>query len=82
MRELTLSGAPFTLRSYQDDSAERILGAGQRRRRQRRVVLPCGAGKTIVGMAAMLKAQCATLILAPTPSPCASGFANCSTGPP
>jgi len=27
------------------------------------VVLPCGAGKTIVGMAAMEKLQCATLIL-------------------
>lgn len=65
IRETTLGGQPFSLRSYQEDSASVFWAQGSAAGGSGVIVLPCGAGKTIVGMAAMLKAQCATLILAP-----------------
>lgn len=65
LRETTLGGQPFSLRSYQEDSASVFWAQGSPAGGSGVIVLPCGAGKTIVGMAAMLRAQCATLILAP-----------------
>jgi DNA excision repair protein ERCC-3 len=65
IRETTLGGQPFSLRSYQEDSASVFWAQGSAAGGSGVIVLPCGAGKTIVGMSAMLKAQCATLILAP-----------------
>ncbi|NEW05442.1 DEAD/DEAH box helicase family protein [Paenibacillus sp. SYP-B3998] len=55
---------PFQLRDYQKhavDAFQRIgdgggVGSGV-------LVLPCGAGKTVVGIAAMARCSCATLIL-------------------
>ena len=57
------SGEPFALRSYQRQAVEAFHAAGQLRGGSGVVALPCGAGKTIVGMAIMEKLQCATLIL-------------------
>lgn len=65
LREITLSGQPFSLRAYQADSAEVYWAQGSAAGGSGVIVLPCGAGKTIVGLAAMHKAQCATLILTP-----------------
>jgi DNA excision repair protein ERCC-3 len=65
LRETALTGQPFSLRSYQDDSADVFWARGSAAGGSGVIVLPCGAGKTIVGLAAMHKAQCATLILAP-----------------
>ncbi|MCL6512644.1 MAG: DEAD/DEAH box helicase, partial [Anaerolineae bacterium] len=65
LRPITLSGQPFELRHYQADAAEVYWAQGSAAGGSGVVVLPCGAGKTIVGIAAMHKAQCATLILAP-----------------
>ncbi len=48
----------WTLRDYQRDAAEGFWAGGSGV-----VVLPCGAGKTIVGAAAMAQAQATTLIL-------------------
>ncbi|TYL45000.1 DEAD/DEAH box helicase [Nocardioides sp. BGMRC 2183] len=48
----------WTLRDYQRDAAESFWHGGSGV-----VVLPCGAGKTIVGAAAMAQAQATTLIL-------------------
>jgi DNA excision repair protein ERCC-3 len=48
----------WTLRNYQSDAAESFWHGGSGV-----VVLPCGAGKTIVGAAAMAHAQATTLIL-------------------
>ena len=48
----------FHLRTYQRDAAEGFWSGGSGV-----VVLPCGAGKTVVGMAAMARAQATTLIL-------------------
>ncbi|OPH53039.1 helicase [Paenibacillus ferrarius] len=53
--------APFQLRDYQQhavDAFHRIDAEGSGV-----LVLPCGAGKTIVGIAAMARCGCATLIL-------------------
>jgi DNA excision repair protein ERCC-3 len=60
-----LSGAPFALRNYQVDAAEVFWAGGAAAGGSGVVVLPCGAGKTLVGIAAMHKAQCATLVLTP-----------------
>jgi DNA excision repair protein ERCC-3 len=65
LRETTLGGQPFSLRGYQSDSADVFWAQGSNAGGSGVIVLPCGAGKTIVGLAAMLKAQTATLILAP-----------------
>ncbi len=48
----------FVVRAYQQDAADAFWAGGSGV-----IVLPCGAGKTIVGMAAMMKAQATTLIL-------------------
>jgi DNA excision repair protein ERCC-3 len=48
----------FHLRTYQRDAAQSFWDGGSGV-----IVLPCGAGKTMVGMAAMAKAQATTLIL-------------------
>ncbi len=59
-RDETLGGEPFCLRPYQEAAVaafgESGLGHGV-------VVLPCGAGKTVVGMGAMIREGCETLIL-------------------
>ena len=48
----------FHVRTYQQHAADAFWAGGSGV-----VVLPCGAGKTVVGMAAMIKAQATTLIL-------------------
>ncbi len=60
-----LTGAPFELRHYQSDAADVYWANGSPAGGSGVIVLPCGAGKTIVGMAAMARAQTATLILCP-----------------
>ncbi|MEO8495090.1 MAG: DNA repair helicase XPB, partial [Planctomycetota bacterium] len=63
LREQTLSGAAFRLRDYQDAAADVFHAAGAARGGSGVIVLPCGAGKTIVGLACMAKLQTSTLIL-------------------
>jgi DNA excision repair protein ERCC-3 len=55
---IALDQTGWTLRSYQQEAAESFWHGGSGV-----VVLPCGAGKTIVGAAAMAHAQATTLIL-------------------
>lgn len=57
------SGDPFHLRPYQKTAADLFYQAGQARGGSGVIVLPCGAGKTMVGMAAMAAIQQKTLIL-------------------
>jgi DNA excision repair protein ERCC-3 len=59
----TRSGDPFHLRPYQKTAADLFYQAGQARGGSGVIVLPCGAGKTMVGMAAMAAIQQQTLIL-------------------
>jgi len=63
LRQTTSDGTPFILRPYQQDAASAFYAGGSLHGGSGVVVLPCGAGKTMVGMAAMEKLQCATLIL-------------------
>jgi DNA excision repair protein ERCC-3 len=60
------SGAPFVLRHYQQEAADIFYAAGKAHGGSGVIVLPCGAGKTMVGMAVMAQTQCATLILTPS----------------
>lgn len=53
----------FGLRRYQEDAARAFFAAGSARGGTGVVVLPCGAGKTIVGMAAMHLVKAHTLVL-------------------
>lgn len=55
---IALDTADWTLRPYQSEAAESFWHGGSGV-----VVLPCGAGKTLVGAAAMAHAQATTLIL-------------------
>jgi DNA excision repair protein ERCC-3 len=65
LRELTLKGDSFALRGYQMESADVYWAGGSAAGGSGVIVLPCGAGKTMVGLAAMSRAQTATLILCP-----------------
>ncbi|MDP6117606.1 MAG: helicase-associated domain-containing protein, partial [Planctomycetota bacterium] len=53
MKETALSGEPFELRAYQTDSVEAFHAGGSESGGHGVIVLPCGAGKTIVGIAAI-----------------------------
>ncbi|GHV79397.1 DEAD/DEAH box helicase [Spirochaetia bacterium] len=57
------SGRPFTLRDYQADAARSVLGNRGPGTGYGVVVLPCGSGKTMVGMALMAILKTNTLIL-------------------
>ncbi|MFZ4615564.1 MAG: DNA repair helicase XPB [Rectinemataceae bacterium] len=57
------SGGPFSLRHYQSDSLAAFMGGGLPGSGYGVIVLPCGAGKTIVGMAAMSAIGAKTLII-------------------
>lgn len=63
LRALTLSGRPFELRPYQQQSVEAFYKGGSIFGGSGVIVLPCGAGKTVVGMGAMAAVQQQTLIL-------------------
>lgn len=63
LRESTRGGAPFRPRPYQRDAAAAFYAGGSERGGSGVVVLPCGAGKTIVGLAAMELVQARTLVL-------------------
>jgi DNA excision repair protein ERCC-3 len=63
LREITRAGLPFHVRDYQRDAADIFYAGGDVRGGSGVIVLPCGAGKTIVGIAAMALMQKSTLIL-------------------
>lgn len=63
LREIAASGVPFTVRDYQRESADVFYAGGDVRGGSGVIVLPCGAGKTIVGIVAMTLLQKNTLVL-------------------
>jgi DNA excision repair protein ERCC-3 len=63
LRSTTLSGKSFALRSYQEEAVAAFWASGSERGGSGVVVLPCGAGKTMVGLGAMARARCHTLII-------------------
>jgi DNA excision repair protein ERCC-3 len=64
LRERAASGAAFVVRDYQRQAAEAFYLAGSERGGSGVIVLPCGAGKTVVGLAAMAMVGQTTLVLA------------------
>ncbi|MFD1396590.1 DNA repair helicase XPB [Kroppenstedtia eburnea] len=66
LRERTAGeGNPFHLRTYQKRAVESFYREGDATGGSGVLVLPCGAGKTVIGMAVMEKVGRATLILTP-----------------
>ena len=63
LRTTTLGGTPFGLRKYQEESVGAFYAGGSERGGSGVVVLPCGAGKTVVGIASMARVAAKTLIL-------------------
>ncbi|MCI0380611.1 MAG: DEAD/DEAH box helicase [Gemmataceae bacterium] len=63
LRTLCRSGMPFVVRDYQRDAADIFYAGGDVRGGSGVIVLPCGAGKTIIGIAAMAYVRKAALVL-------------------
>lgn len=56
-------GRPFDLRDYQREAVDAFWAGGGPRGGSGVLVLPCGAGKTVIGLGVMERAQTHTLIL-------------------
>ena len=63
LREQTLGGRDFTIRDYQKEAAGAFHGGGEQGFGFGTIVMPCGSGKTIVGMKAMDLCKTNTLIV-------------------
>lgn len=63
LRDISRSGHPFHVRDYQRMAVDTFHAGGDVRGGSGVVVLPCGAGKTIVGLAALAAIGKHTLIL-------------------
>jgi DNA excision repair protein ERCC-3 len=63
LREITLEGKPMSLRDYQEGASRVFHAGGSEKGGSGVVVLPCGAGKTVVGLATMARCKCHTLVL-------------------
>ncbi|MFH1126811.1 MAG: DNA repair helicase XPB [archaeon] len=61
--DITKNGIPFEVRDYQKNAINSFYADGDVRGGSGTIVLPCGAGKTIVGMGIMQKLKCNTLII-------------------
>ncbi len=63
LKKVTLSGKEFEIRDYQKKAAEALVGNKDPGTGFGTIVLPCGAGKTIVGMLIMTMLKTNTLIV-------------------
>ena len=63
LRSLSLGGRPFKLRAYQEEAVAAFYAGGSAAGGSGVVVLPCGAGKTMVGLGVMAAVAAETLIL-------------------
>lgn len=63
LRETTLGGKPLQIREYQKASANALVGNKGPGTGFGTIVLPCGAGKTVVGMTIMDMLKTSTLII-------------------
>jgi len=59
----TRSGNQFGLRKYQEDAINAFYAGGSNRGGSGVLVLPCGAGKTVIGLGIMEKIKMHTLVL-------------------
>lgn len=65
LRKETLGGKELELRSYQKDASQIFYASGSEKGGSGVIVLPCGSGKTLIGMATMALMKTRTLILTP-----------------
>jgi len=63
LRENTLGGQPFAVRPYQSDASAAFHRDGSVMGGNGIIVLPCGAGKTVVGLDVMRRVCAKTLVL-------------------
>ncbi len=63
LRKETLGGKPFEIRDYQKDAAYSFVGKKEVGTGFGTIALPCGAGKTIVGLIVMAALKVETVIL-------------------
>ncbi|WP_165219450.1 DNA repair helicase XPB [Aquisphaera insulae] len=63
LRAAAKSGHPFHVRDYQRGAVEAFHAGGDVKGGSGVIVLPCGAGKTIVGLAALAAVKAETLVL-------------------
>ena len=63
LRSRTRAGLEFVLRDYQREAAAVFHAAGSARGGSGVIMLPCGAGKTIVGLACIALLETSTLVL-------------------
>lgn len=63
LRSPTLRGLPFRLREYQKEAVDAFWAGGTERGGSGAIVLPCGAGKTVVAIGTMDVVKEKTLIL-------------------
>ncbi len=63
LRDVTKQGKPFGLRDYQKEAVDAFWAGGTERGGSGAIVLPCGAGKTIVALGAMDVVKEHTLVL-------------------
>ncbi len=63
LRETTLEGKPFIIRDYQETAAQTLVGNAQGGSGYGTIVLPCGSGKTIIGIDILTKLSTRTLVI-------------------
>ena len=63
LRKETIHGKTLTIRGYQEEAAKALVGDKGPGTGFGTIVLPCGAGKTVVGMTIMSKLKTSTLIV-------------------
>lgn len=63
LRDVTLEGKPLVVRDYQKGAADALVGNMGPGTGYGTIVLPCGSGKTMVGMTIMDRIKTSTLIL-------------------
>lgn len=63
LRSTSAAGKPFSLRPYQQEAVDAFYRDGSALGGSGVLVLPCGAGKTVIGIGAISQLQTATLIL-------------------
>ena len=63
LRTTTGTGTPLIIRDYQKGAADGVLGRGQPGTGFGTIVLPCGSGKTVVGLEILTRLATNTLIL-------------------
>lgn len=63
LRDVDTAGQPFHLRDYQTDAVEAFYRSGRSLGGSGIICLPCGSGKTIIGLAAIARIASHTLIV-------------------